>query len=1126
VGAAAPVLDPDQRAVVDHPGGPLLVLAGPGTGKTTTLVEAVVARIDAGIDPERVLVLTFGRKAAGELRERITARLGRTVREPLARTFHSYCFGVLRREAARVGDLAPRLLSGPEQDLIVRDLLRGEVAGLGRSSGWPAGLRPALLTHGFAQELRDLMLRCVERGVGPVDLDRLGRDYERPDWCAAARFFTQYTEITALAERAAYDPAELVRAVVDRLADPEDHLLSRERAAYDWVFVDEFQDTDPAQEALLRALVPAGGNLVVVGDADQSIYGFRGTDPRVLSRFPDTFPTLTGAPAPVVALTLCRRSAPSVLAAGAAVAARMRRSRPPTPLRALPGRAPGRVDVLLCASASQEATFVAGALRRAHVVDGVPWSRMAVLVRSTRGRLPVLRRALVAAGVPVAVSGEDLPLRDQPGLIPLLELLRVALHPEQLDEETATLLLGSALGGLDTLGLRRLRRELRHLDRAAQRGVEGATDSAADAATDSAAQAAAGGWRTPAALLVEALRDPRVLTVISDGVSRPAHRVAGLLQRVRRAAAQPGATAETVLWELWVHSGLGPGWQGASVDGGVRGAAADRDLDAVMALFEAAARFVDRLPAAGPAVFLDHLRGQEIPGDSLAARAPERGVVRILTAHAAKGLEWDVVVVADVAEGSWPDLRARGSLLGSEQLVDLVALGVDLPEHGSAPAARLLEEERRLFYVALTRARERLVVTAVADADDGDQPSRFIADVPLREDDAAPVQGLGPDGRPDRGASTSLGALRRSVTVPALVPRLRELSVDPAQPPATRDRARALAAELAGVTRSLDLTALVAELRSVVTDPAAAAGLRRCAAGQLVRLAAAQVPGADPRQWWGALPASDDRPLRAAGELIHVSPSRVEAFKTCELRWLLESVGGSGPDSAGQSVGLMVHELAAAVAADPALLQPSALLAELNRRWGSVDLGSPWFTTREQGRAGRMLLSFLGWLRDSRRELLAAELDFAVELDTGANPVRLGGRVDRIERDEHGRAVVVDLKTGTTKPTGDAVKDHPQLGAYQVAVERGGFAGLEVSAAGGASLVQLGKAAGAKGALEQVQPALGEAEDPAWAQQLVVEVAAGMAGSAFRALENQQCDRCPVRTSCPLHASGRQVVGE
>ena len=137
----------DQQRVVDHGAGPLLVLAGPGTGKTTTIVEAVVARIDRGLDPEQILVLTFARKAAAELRERITARLARATKEPLARTFHSYAFGVLRREAALRGEPTPRLLSGPEQDLVIRDLLAGDIADGARA--WPVRLHPALGTRGL-----------------------------------------------------------------------------------------------------------------------------------------------------------------------------------------------------------------------------------------------------------------------------------------------------------------------------------------------------------------------------------------------------------------------------------------------------------------------------------------------------------------------------------------------------------------------------------------------------------------------------------------------------------------------------------------------------------------------------------------------------------------------------------------------------------------------------------------------------------------------------------------------------------------------------------------------------------------------------------------------------------------
>ncbi|HEU4676658.1 MAG TPA: ATP-dependent DNA helicase [Motilibacteraceae bacterium] len=1146
--SAAPSLDPAQQAVVDHAGGPLLVLAGPGTGKTTTLVEAVVARVDAGVDPERILVLTFGRKAAAELRERVTARLGRTLREPLARTFHSYAFGVLRREAVRRGEPAPRLLSGPEQDLLVRELLAGGVDGEGRPVGWPETLRAALPTRGFAQELRDLMMRATERGLGPAELAELGRRHGREDWAAAARFLREYLEVSALAAPAAYDPSELVREVVERMDAPpparsgpdepaedllallrEDELVDglgglgdlreRERAAYDWVFVDEYQDTDPAQEELLAALVPPGGNLVVVGDPDQSIYAFRGADVTGIRRFPETFRTLAGEPAPVVELTTCRRSAPAVLGVGTSVAHAMRGRRGRADLQALPDRAPGRVELLVAGGASAEASLVAGVLRRAHVVDGVPWSRMAVLVRSTRGRLPVLRRALLGAGVPVGVAGEELPLAEQPGLRPLLDVYAVALHPERLDQELALALLSGPLGGLDPVALRRLRRELRRVE------------------------LAAGGRRPSAELLVEALADPRVLLLVPDDVAAPVERLAALVERGRSAAREPGATAETVLWAVWEASGLAARWQAASLAGGPRGAAADRDLDAAMALFEDAARFVDRLPGAGPQVFLAHLSGQEIPGDTLAAQAPEGEVVRVLTAHAAKGLEWDLVVVAGVQEAAWPDLRVRGSLLGTELLLDVLATGDAVPGAGSSAVARLLDEERRLFYVAVTRARERLVVTAVSDEEAGEAPSRFLAEVPLAADDAAVVL-PSPAARSAEAEPTTLGALRRALPVPALLARLRELVRDDAQPVPTRRRAGQLRREVLELTRSLDLSSLVAELRAALASPDVAdegeAGgspgsavedtevLRSAAAAHLARLAAAGVTAADPEEWWAARPLSDDAPVAGPGDVVRVSPSKVDQFATCQLRWLLEGAGGAGPDSASQSVGMLVHALAAATQ-DPALRRPEALLAALEQQWAGVDLGSPWYTRLERDRAGEMLRRFLAWLETNPRELVGTELDFTVDLSApvpgGTVTARVAGRVDRLERDAQGRGVVVDLKTGSGKPKPHELPEHPQLGTYQLAVEAGAFEGdgVELAGSGGASLVQLGKAATAQP--EQRQPALAEAADPQWARRLVIEVAAGMAGASFTARENEHCDRCPVRTSCPVRDEGRTVVG-
>ena len=185
---AEPVWDAAARRVLDHDAGPLRVIGGPGTGKTTLLLAAVAARVAAGTPPERTLLLVGSRRAAGELRERLIERLPagfgpvRTSREPLVRTVHSYAFGVLRLFAARNGDPPPRLLASAEQDAVVRDLLLGELFEEAPDSGWPARLRPAIGLPGFAAELRELLLRAAERGLGPDELAELGRRHDVAEW--------------------------------------------------------------------------------------------------------------------------------------------------------------------------------------------------------------------------------------------------------------------------------------------------------------------------------------------------------------------------------------------------------------------------------------------------------------------------------------------------------------------------------------------------------------------------------------------------------------------------------------------------------------------------------------------------------------------------------------------------------------------------------------------------------------------------------------------------------------------------------------------------------------------------------------------------------------------------------
>src|SRR5688500_1958862 len=188
---AAPVLDEAQRAVAAHRQGPLLVLAGPGTGKTTTLVESVVSRVSDGAHPERILVLTFSRKAAYELRERITARLGRTTATPAASTFHAFCYALVRAESSpEMFERPLRLLSGTEQDVAVRELLRGA-----SSERWPRTVAACLGTRGLAEEVRDVIARSRERDVDLRRIAAAAAGEQRSTWTALAGFVREYLDV-------------------------------------------------------------------------------------------------------------------------------------------------------------------------------------------------------------------------------------------------------------------------------------------------------------------------------------------------------------------------------------------------------------------------------------------------------------------------------------------------------------------------------------------------------------------------------------------------------------------------------------------------------------------------------------------------------------------------------------------------------------------------------------------------------------------------------------------------------------------------------------------------------------------------------------------------------------------
>lgn len=1048
--------DEGARWLLAEPRGFVRVLGAPGTGKTTLLATTAAARIAEGADPESVLVLTASRKSADAVRSEITRRLTilddtraeiRTVREPLVRTVHSYAFAVLRAQAARDGVPAPRLLSGPEQDVVVRELLAGDLER--GAPDWPEPLRPALAVPGFAEELRDLLLRAAERGLGPEDLVTLGRRQGRPEWVAAGHFWSQYEQVTLLQGvgghavgepgAPALDAAELVSsALVELEGDPG--LLAGERQRIRHLFVDDAQHLDPLQYRLVRLLAATASDAVLAGDPDQAVFSFRGADPRLLA---DADPDGTHT----VVLERSHRLAPAVYETVARIAGTLPGTSAHRFVSPAPNATAGTVRVRLLPTATAEAAWVADQLRRAHLLDGVPWSEMAVLMRSATQSLPLLQRALATAGVPVATVVEELPLAQQPAVRPLLTVLKVAAEPWSLDAETAEMLLSSPLGGADPLALRRLRRGLRRLE------------------------SVAGGERSSDELLVEALRDGDVLAGLADAEALPVRRVGRLLTTASEAIRE-GVGVPEVLWRVWETSGLQDRLVAQAGRGGVLGARADRDLDAVVALFDAAARYVERLPKASVAGFAEYLSSQHIAGDSLAPVAQKGTGVSLLTAHAAVGREWTVVAVTGLQEGTWPDLRLRGSLLGVERLVDLLS-GVDDDAMSAVSAtAPILAEERRLFYVAASRARRTLLVSAVQGEEE--QPSRFLSELT------------------DSGEDVGRGGPRTPVEE-------RE--------------------------RGLTLAELVGELRAAVTDPDADLGRRRLAARQLARLARAGVPGAHPSQWYGVSGPSTDRPLRGPDEIIRVSPSVVDTLEKCPLRWLLERHGGTDPAQLSAVTGTVVHALAQAAAEGA---DERTLWKELDAAWAKVDAGAPWFSRRERDRVEAMVRNFLAWFRRSRATLTqhAVEQDMRVELPAseGEPRVALTGRVDRLELDEEGRPVVVDLKTAKEAVSERAAAEHPQLAVYQLATLLGAFS-EHSGTTGGAKLLYVAKSNKKDGATVREQPPLDEEAARRWLAD-VRRAAADTAGPTYRVKENVDCSRCPSRSACPLRPEGRQVTGE
>lgn len=1041
----APVLDPDQRTVVAHTGGPLLVLAGPGTGKTTTIVESVAARV-ASIEAAQILVLTFGRRAAREVRDRIAARLGGGP-QPHVSTFHSFAYSLVR-EFAPDGEYVdpPRLLSGAEEDVRIRELLLGAAAdGI---APWPDDLSGALGTLGLANEVRSMIARMREWGISPKRLRRIAEETGRPAWSAVATIAETDVEVMALEN--VQDYTELMRRAVEVTAQPtvRDRLIDRYRAVY----VDEYQDTDPLQTRLLANIVTPASTLVAVGDPDQAIYAFRGADIRGIVDFPERFRTVAGAPAPIVVLGSTRRFGPRIRAAVSAVL-------PPAPYASFGidvtrrHRAPetlgvGRDEIRVQRFDSDAACaeHVAEAVRRAHVLDGVAWSELAVLVRNG-DQLVGIERSLQRLGVPVAVSADEIPLRSEPAVARILEVLRVVAHPQRASASTVMDILTGPIGGCDAADVRSIGRLLRRVQMESDAPVTSSREAIRAAILDRES----------------VLDSPELIPGSEETAVARARALRALIARVRSLIRRQ-APIDEVLWQVWTGGEPGHGWpkrlRGAALAGS---SSAHHDIDSVMALFDAAERASERYRGVvGVASFLSSLESQEIPAEPVAERAARGDAVRLLTAHRAKGLEFERVWVVGAQEGVWPDLRERGSALELSALVEFAEPGLVTP-------ARIDIEERNLFYVACTRARESVTVCVVDAGDEGaDEPSRFIDDL---------VAGGATDER-------ITGHPHSITTWTGLVADLRTALMNPA----TTSEDRTAAAELL----------------------AASAGLTNPSGGPLV-------PLADPRTWWGVDDVTPGRvPVRDETQPISMSGSRLDDLIACPLKWFLEQdVRAETPRGSATQFGSIIHAVAEYIAKGEA--DPAEIDSLLDRVWSRVPFQADWQSESERSAARGALERFLAYHVQAQRELVATECNMRADIEVttvdGTDTVRLTGYADRIERDDEGRLVPIDLKNMRTPPPDSKLPEHGQLGVYQLLVERDPPAGLDSAVSGGAALVQLRE--GTADGFPKVQFQAPITDDPSWIVERLGEAVSILRREDFSPRVGKQCDYCAFKASCP-----------
>jgi superfamily I DNA/RNA helicase/RecB family exonuclease len=1001
-----------QQKVINHRNSPLLVTGPAGSGKTETLIAAISGRIDEGCDPNSILAITYGRESASKLRDLIaTANPKRhTVNEPIARTFHSIAFLILNDHSFNTSEEVQKqyiLLSGAEQDAEIRQLLLADAQAEKESPGstdWPSELVAALTTRGFAKELRDFIGRATERGSSPEELVKYADKYGQKYWPAICKFWSRYQGAVALRNATTthslnrIDPSEIIIAAGIKL---EENPLLRQKyqKLFPIIYVDEFQESDRGQRKLLELL--SGPELIIFADPQSTVGRFRGADPENL------FADLEKM----------------------GVSNQIKLDESFRKIKA--------TSVAKLSSATEEANYIAHQFRSAYLKEGIPWSQMAVILRSPGAQVSALQRAFAINNVPVEIDALALSLADNPAIKPILTIAQIALKQISLipaNWEIIEELLHSEFAGADAISIRQMRIALSKAEKINQSG---------DA-------------KSSTELILDALTAPSI--GIDWDQAAPLKRVNDLISLTTKSI-KGKEDISGLLWAIWSNAKnyegqlISQSWQSAALAGGTTGAIADNNLDAVIQLFEVARRFSERMPGAKPQLFINQLLGEKILSDSITATAQRNEVVKVLTVHSAKGQQWQFVALAGMQEGIWPNLKQRGSLLGSERLVEIFRHGISNPQALDAiSASGLIEDEDRLLNVAVIRSTNQLLITAIQQEDN--EPSRYFTKF--------------------AGDEIEFTKPQRSITQPALIAELRGLLINSTDHKEKEFAARAL--------------------KTLATNGAYAA---------------------DPKNWLGTLEISENSPVVKDDEQLRISPSYLESFDDCGVKWMLERSGGRDSDSTAQVLGSAIHVLAAQFKDNPDL-SVDDLQERLKGAWSLIDMNKGWIKDYEYRRASTMLHKFFTWQLARGNKLVDVERRFEFEL----GGTKVTGSIDRLELTSENKFYIVDLKTGQSSVSAEDAKTNKQLQVYQLAVVENGFEPkLENNEVAGAELLFVGD--------QKTKSASVRAQSEIDADQVRADLltsAAGMSAATFTAKINDRCRTCSLKSSCPIQPQGRRVI--